>query len=72
MFRQGDIPLVPVPGERLPEHARPLPRDAQGRLVLALGEATGHAHAVAAPTPTCSPSPTGSTSGSCASSPRPC
>jgi hypothetical protein len=49
MFRQGDILLVPVPGGRLPEHARPLPRDAEGRLVLALGEATGHAHAVAAP-----------------------
>ena len=49
MFRQGDILLVPVQDERLPEHARPLPRDAKGRLVLALGEATGHAHAVAAP-----------------------
>jgi hypothetical protein len=49
MFRQGDVLLVPVPRERLPEHARPLPRDARGRLVLALGEATGHAHAVAAP-----------------------
>jgi hypothetical protein len=49
MFRQGDVLLVPVRPERLPEHARPLPRDARGRLVLALGEATGHAHAVAAP-----------------------
>ena len=49
MFRQGDVLLVPVPPERLPQHARPLPRDARGRLVLALGEATGHAHAVAAP-----------------------
>jgi hypothetical protein len=49
MFRQGDVLLVPVPPERLPRHARPLPRDAKGRLVLALGEATGHAHAVAAP-----------------------
>jgi hypothetical protein len=49
MFRQGDVLLVPVRRERLPEHFRPLPRDARGRLVLALGEVTGHAHAVAAP-----------------------
>jgi hypothetical protein len=47
MYRQGDILLVPA--ERLPANARPLSRDARGRLVLALGEATGHAHAVAAP-----------------------
>ena len=62
MFRQGDVLLVPVRPERLPGHARPLPRDARGRLVLALGEATGHAHAVA---------PSRSTNASCASSPRP-
>jgi hypothetical protein len=49
MFRQGDVLLVPVQPERVPTHARPLPRDARGRLVLALGEVTGHAHAVAAP-----------------------
>ena len=49
MFRQGDVLLVAVQPERLPTHARPLPRDARGRLVLALGEVTGHAHAVAAP-----------------------
>jgi hypothetical protein len=49
MFRQGDVLLVPVQPERLPRHFRPLPRDAGGRLVLALGEVTGHAHAVAAP-----------------------
>jgi hypothetical protein len=45
MFRQGDVLLVPVRPERLPNHFRPLPRDARGRLVLALGEVTGHAHA---------------------------
>jgi hypothetical protein len=49
MFRQGDVLLVPVRPERLPRDFRPLPRDARGRLVLALGEATGHAHAVATP-----------------------
>lgn len=49
MFRQGDILLVPAWGEQLSESARPVARDARGRLVLALGEATGHAHAVAAP-----------------------
>lgn len=48
MFRQGDVLLVPVPAWQLPGSVRPLPRDARGRLVLALGEATGHAHAVSA------------------------
>jgi hypothetical protein len=45
-YRQGDILLVAVPA--IPEDARPLPRD-RGRIVLALGEATGHAHAIADP-----------------------
>jgi hypothetical protein len=71
MFRQGDILLVPVPAERLPEHARPLPRDAKGRLVLALGEATGHAHAVAAPDADLLADPGEVDRRSCASSPRP-
>jgi hypothetical protein len=49
MYRQGDILLAPI-SERFPlDGTRPLPRDAQGRLVLALGEVTGHAHVVAAP-----------------------
>jgi hypothetical protein len=48
MFRQGDVLLVPVPATELPEGAQPLPRDQRGRVVLALGEATGHAHAVSA------------------------
>jgi hypothetical protein len=49
MYRQGDVLIVPMaetsvpPGtDRLPRQ----PRDARGRLVLALGEVTGHAHAV--------------------------
>ena len=45
-YRQGDILLVAVPA--IPTDARALPRD-QGRVVLALGEATGHAHAIADP-----------------------
>jgi hypothetical protein len=45
-YRQGDVLLVAVAA--IPQDARPLPRD-QGRIVLALGEATGHAHAIADP-----------------------
>ena len=41
--RQGDVLLQPV-GD-VPESARPLPRTA-GRVVLAEGEVTGHAHAI--------------------------
>lgn len=49
MYRQGDVLLVPVAPRQIPQSTRPLARDAAGRLVLALGEATGHAHAVSAP-----------------------
>ncbi len=45
-YRQGDVLLVAVPA--IPDDARPLPRD-HGRIVLAFGEATGHAHAIADP-----------------------
>jgi len=48
MFRQGDVLLVPISDRLLPEAVVPVARDARGRLVLALGEATGHAHAVGA------------------------
>jgi hypothetical protein len=41
--RQGDVLLVPV--ESVPEGAREHPRGP--RIVLAEGEATGHAHAIA-------------------------
>jgi hypothetical protein len=41
LIRQGDLLLVPV--EEIPADARGLP---SGRLVLAEGEATGHAHVV--------------------------
>ena len=43
MFRQGDILIKPV--DALPPDASPAPPDARGRVVLALGTATGHAHA---------------------------
>ncbi len=43
MYRQGDVLLVPV--AELPADAKPQARD-QGRIVLAYGEVTGHAHAI--------------------------
>ncbi|MFJ8431021.1 hypothetical protein ACIQ9P_06935 [Kitasatospora sp. NPDC094019] len=52
MFRQGDVLLVPVEEGVVPSRVASLagqPRDARGRLVLALGEVTGHAHAVVGP-----------------------
>ncbi|WP_370146216.1 hypothetical protein [Streptacidiphilus sp. EB129] len=52
MFRQGDVLLVPIAEESVPPSVRALPqqpRDGRGRLVLALGEVTGHAHAVVGP-----------------------
>lgn len=44
-IRQGDVYVIPV--EDIPEDAIALERDA-GRVVLAYGEVTGHAHAIAA------------------------
>ncbi|MFJ2172089.1 hypothetical protein ACIQVO_04665 [Streptomyces sp. NPDC101062] len=55
MFRQGDVLIVPVAEEAVPsylvdaEKVSGEPRDARGRLVLALGEVTGHAHAIPGP-----------------------
>ena len=45
MYRQGDVLLAPIPA--LPVDAVSVPR--KGRIVLAEGEATGHAHAIAEP-----------------------
>jgi hypothetical protein len=46
MFRQGDVLIEPLPaGTRIPDGASAVPRD-QGRVVLAYGERTGHAHAI--------------------------
>jgi hypothetical protein len=42
-LRQGDVLLVPA--DAVPEGAKPVGRDA-GRVVLAYGEVTGHAHAI--------------------------
>lgn len=52
MYRQGDVLIVPVAEEELPPGTESLPRqprDPRGRMVLALGEVTGHAHAVVGP-----------------------
>ncbi len=52
MYRQGDVLIVPVAQDAVPAHAAHAPRerrDGRGRLVLALGEVTGHAHAVVGP-----------------------
>ncbi len=44
MYRQGDVLLIPA---TIPQAARPVGADSS-RLVLAEGEATGHAHTVLA------------------------
>jgi len=46
VYRQGDVLLVKV--DELPAEVKPVKRDA-GRIVLAYGEQTGHAHAIKAP-----------------------
>jgi hypothetical protein len=52
MYRQGDVLIVPLSEEAAPAAIRsmsPVSPDSRGRLVLALGEVTGHAHAVVGP-----------------------
>jgi hypothetical protein len=44
MYRQGDVLLVPL--NVMPTNLKRVARKG-GRIILALGEATGHAHAVA-------------------------
>ena len=46
MYRQGDVLVVPVVEDKVPAGLIPAPRDRGGRMVLARGEATGHAHVV--------------------------
>lgn len=50
MYRQGDVAIIPVsefPGI-VPEKGAKIDRD-NGRIVLAYGEVTGHAHAISSP-----------------------
>ena len=47
MYRQGDVFLVRI-DRALGDTAKPVPREA-GRVVLARGEATGHAHSIDSP-----------------------
>ena len=47
MIRQGDVALVAV--EAIPAGAIEQPREDSGRVVLAYGEVTGHAHALHEP-----------------------
>jgi hypothetical protein len=42
-YRQGDVLLVPI--DALPAELTPVPRE-KGRVILAHGEVTGHAHAI--------------------------
>jgi len=52
MYRQGDVLILPLDEAAAPAAIlglSPVARDARGRLVLALGEVTGHAHAVVGP-----------------------
>lgn len=46
IIRQGDVLLVPV--SSIPEGAKPRARD-NGRVIIAYGEITGHAHQIANP-----------------------
>jgi hypothetical protein len=46
MFRQGDVLIVQIAA--VPAEAKPTKRDA-GRVILAYGEVTGHAHAITEP-----------------------
>ncbi|MCW3054124.1 MAG: hypothetical protein JWN14_3294 [Chthonomonadales bacterium] len=46
MFRQGDVLIVQTVA--IPMDAKPTKRDA-GRVILAYGEVTGHAHAIVEP-----------------------
>jgi hypothetical protein len=43
MYRQGDVLIIPI--EKMPKGLEPLDRE-KGRVVLAHGEVTGHAHAI--------------------------
>lgn len=44
MYRQGDVLVIPT--RETPSRLVEQPRDGQGRIALAHGEVTGHAHAI--------------------------
>ena len=44
-YRQGDIAIIPVERKRAPAQKQRVAAD-RGRIVLAYGEVTGHAHAL--------------------------
>lgn len=47
MIQQGDVLFIPIPYNTVPKQTKPVdPKN--GRLVIAEGEATGHAHAILA------------------------
>lgn len=45
IYRQGDVLIRRVADDQLPPNANPVEPD-QGRIILAYGEVTGHAHAI--------------------------
>lgn len=50
-YRQGDVLIVATTPDHIPAGVVPVARD-RGRIVLAYGEVTGHAHAIDNPTVT--------------------
>lgn len=48
MYRQGDVLLLAVDETEIPQETTPIEREG-GRVVLAHGEVTGHAHAITEP-----------------------
>lgn len=47
-YRQGDVFVERVSADVLDQPHKPVPRD-KGRVILAYGEVTGHAHAICEP-----------------------
>ena len=44
MYRQGDVLVIAIAEDQVPAGLVRAPSDRRGRMVLAWGEATGHAH----------------------------
>jgi hypothetical protein len=49
-YRQGDVLLIKLDNNSIILGSKPVARDEKNRIVLALGEATGHAHVIEEPT----------------------